>query len=80
MKWFMAEELLKKKSQREASTEKKPLSMFERIQSKKDAPESQKKRPEEDYENKRLLPILREAFDLVMMIEKRKKEALKQIK
>ena len=46
----------------------------------KDEHESQKKRPEEDYENKKLIPILREAFDLVMMMEQRKKEAEKKIK
>ena len=51
------------------------MTMFDRIQSKKDQPDSQKKKPEEDFENKKLLPVLREAFDLLMMIEKRKKDA-----
>ena len=41
----------------------------------KEQPDSQKKRPEEDFENKKLIPILREAFDMVMLIENRKVEA-----
>ena len=83
MKWFMAEEMLKKRREREASTVKttsSSMTMFDRIQSKKDQPDSQKKKPEEDFENKKLLPVLREAFDLLMMIEKRKKDAQKKIK
>ena len=47
---------------------------------KKDQPDSKKKKPEVDFENKKLLPVLREAYDLLMMIEKRKKDAQKKIK
>ena len=45
-----------------------------------DEPESQKKRPEEDFENKRLIPVLKEAFDLISTIEERKKKTEKRIK
>jgi len=43
----------------------------------REEPESQKKKPEEDFDNKKLLFILREAFDLIEIIEKRKKESEK---
>lgn len=46
----------------------------------KEEHESQKKRSEEDFENKKLLPILREAFDLISTIENRKRDAEKKIK
>ena len=46
----------------------------------KDEPESQKKRPEEDFENKKLIPILKEAFDLIDTIETRKKKAEEKIR
>ena len=46
----------------------------------KDEHESQKKRSEEDFENKKLVPILKEAFDLITIIENRKKDAEKKIK
>ncbi len=45
----------------------------------KDVPDSQKKRPEEDFENKKLVPVLREAFDLLELMEMNKREAQKQI-
>jgi len=47
---------------------------------REDIEETQKKMPEEDFENKKLLPILQEAFDLVDMLEKKKKETHKQLK
>jgi hypothetical protein len=44
-----------------------------------DAPESQKKRPEEDFENKKLHPIFKEAYDLITTIENRRKQTEKKI-
>ena len=35
--------------------------------------ETQKKMPPEDYENKKLFPILQEAYDLVAFLENKKK-------
>ena len=46
----------------------------------KDAPDSQKKIPEEDFENKKLIPIFKEAFDLISTIEERKKTTEARIK
>ena len=43
-------------------------------------PESQKKRPEEDFENKKLLGILQDVFYLVTDIEKRNKKIDREIK
>lgn len=42
--------------------------------------DEQKDMPEEDFENKKLLPILKEAYDLVITLEKRKETAEKEIK
>lgn len=46
----------------------------------KDEPDSQKKMPEEDFENKRLLPILKQAFDLITELEGKKKATETRIK
>lgn len=48
-----------------------------RILLQKEQPDSQKKKPEEDFENKKLFPVLREAFELVSIIEKNRAEAEK---
>jgi hypothetical protein len=37
-------------------------------------PDNQKKRSEEDFENKKLGPVLIEVFDLITKMEKNKKE------
>jgi hypothetical protein len=79
MQRFFAEQLLKEKAKRlsrERDSSKGPA----QIDSLKDQHESQKKRPEEDFENKKLLPIFKEAFDLIMIIEDRKRETDKKIK
>ena len=82
MRRFMAEQLLKKKQERlkKEDEENKAKSVNFRMRMTKDAPESQKKKPEEDFENKKLVPVLREAFELVETIENRKKEAEKKIR
>jgi len=80
MKRFFAEQLLKEKAKRLAANKTSAAGGLARIDALKDEPESQKKRPEEDYDNKKLLPILKEAFDLITTIEDRKKDMQKKIK
>lgn len=80
MKRFAAEALLRARNERQAKEreeeEKKSVSFLGR-KIQKDAPESQKKKPEEDFDNKKLISVLREAFDLMEIIENRKKDAEK---
>lgn len=45
----------------------------------KEDPDEMKKRPEEDFDNKKLQFVLREAFDLIMILVNRKNSAHKQI-
>jgi len=86
MKRFFAEALLKEKAKRKSAERAKQEASagdkltLNRIMGMKDEPESQKKMPEEDFENKKLLPILRQAFDLITLIENRKKETEAKIK
>ena len=78
MQRFFGEQLKKAKEERlrkEAEEAKKTGGL--RAMLLKEQPDSQKKRPEEDFENKKLVPILREAFDLVQTIEKIKKDSEK---
>jgi hypothetical protein len=55
-------------------------STLKRVQALKDEPDSQKKMPEEDFDNKKLLPILKQAFDLINEIENRKNATEARIK
>lgn len=80
MKRFMAERLLKEKNDRQEREKKEAERLaHKKVVLQKEEHESQKKRAEEDFENKKLIPILREAFDLVTTIEKQQKRARKQI-
>ena len=47
---------------------------------KEDVKDKQKEMPAEDFENIKLQPILREAYDLFHMLDSRKTEAEKKIK
>lgn len=71
------EKMLKKKEQDKRGSSANGLT---RIQGMKDEPDSQKKRPEEDWENKKLLPIFEEAYKLINEIEQRKTKAEQRIK
>lgn len=78
-KLIMEESILKKMVKK--PEEKKPAPKgLSRIDALRDQDEEVKKLPEEDYENKKLVPILRQAFDLHMKIIKKKEEADKEIK
>jgi len=79
MKRFVAENVLKKKVERETK-EKVEQTPQHRIELKREEPENQKKMAEEDFENKKLVPVLKEAFDLVNEIETKRKVAEKEIK
>lgn len=46
----------------------------------KEDPDEQKKRSEEDFESKKLESVLREAFDLIMILINRKLSAEKTIR
>jgi|LauGreDrversion4_2_1035121.scaffolds.fasta_scaffold39707_5 hypothetical protein len=90
MKRFFAEALLKEKAKRKAaekSSERAKVnedvksgastqSALKRVigMKEEDEAQTQKKRPEEDFENLKLRPILRQAFDLIMLIENKKKD------
>ena len=86
MQRLLAEVMLKKKRERESKerqeqeSKKSGLSGLNRIEGLKDEHESQKKKPEEDFENKKLVAIFREAYDLITMIENRKTQTEKRIK
>ncbi len=79
---LVGDAFLKKKRERESKEreEAKAKSGLTRIENLKDQPESQKKRAEEDFENKKLVSILREAYDLIKKIEDRKEATEKRIK
>ena len=77
MKRLIGDRFLMKKAERQSQERKDGLNKIEAL---KDQHESQKKRPEEDYENKKLLPIFKEAFDLINLIENRKRETELKIK
>lgn len=76
MKEFIVSSMFKKKD--DSAT--RPVNGPQRIDNLKDQHESQKKRPEEDWENKKLLPILQEAYYLIKKINKRKEETEAKIK
>lgn len=80
MKRFMAEELLKKKNEREKKEKEEEMKKAtgpKRVALQRDQPDEIKKKPEEDWENKKLIPILIEAYDLVNTIETKRREAEK---
>lgn len=79
MQRFMAEALLKERAKR-LSKEREAVGGLTKIEALKDQHESQKKKAEEDFDNKKLVPILKEAFDLITLIEDRKRETEKKIK
>ena len=73
--------LLKKKQERldKEKSEEKKSSGIKKIFLQKEQPDSQKKRAEEDFENKKLLSVLQEAFDLITTIEQIRESSKKQI-
>ena len=79
MQRFMAEQILKERAKR-LSKERESAGGITKIDALKDQHESQKKKPEEDFDNKRLISIFKEAFDLINLIEDRKRETEKKIK
>jgi hypothetical protein len=79
MQRFMAEQILKERAKR-LSKERESAGGITKIDALKDQHESQKKKPEEDFDNKRLISIFKEAFDLINLIEDRKRDTEKKIK
>lgn len=82
MKRLIADQYLKKLafSKSKSNERDSSASTLKRVQALKDEPDSQKKMPEEDFDNKKLLPILKQAFDLINEIENRKNATEARIK
>lgn len=81
MKRLIADQYLKKlMMKKKVDAPAGGISGLNRIQALKDEPESQKKMPEEDFENKKLIPILKAAFDVINEIEEKKRVTEKRIK
>jgi hypothetical protein len=80
MKRFFAEQLLKEKAKRKSretsadgASKMSAIMGLNKIENMKDVHETQKKRPEEDFDNKKLHSVFKEAFDLITLIEDRKR-------
>mmetsp|Transcript_25437 Transcript_25437/g.19187 ORF Transcript_25437/g.19187 Transcript_25437/m.19187 type:complete len:279 (+) Transcript_25437:580-1416(+) len=81
MKRFMAEMMIKKKDERvKKENDQLEKAGISRVFLQKEQPDSQKKRPEEDFENKKLLPVLEETYQLIKTIEGIRNDINKQIK
>jgi len=83
MKRMMVKEMMQKvKETREKSQEKeskkKPAETIEHL--REGVADKQDKMPSEDFENTKLLPILKEAYDLFHELDSRKTEAEQKIK
>ena len=82
-KKFIKDAMDRIKEKRENSvgaTESKKANDASIAHMKEDVKDKQKEMPSEDFENLKLLPILREAYDLFHMLDSRKSEAEKKIK
>jgi len=80
-KKFVKDLMHKIKEKREHSVESKKAANDASIaHMKEDVKDKQKEMPSEDFENIKLMPILKEAYDLFHMLDSRKAEAEKKIK
>ena len=83
MKRMMVKEMMEKAKQareksQEKESKKKPAETIEHL--REGVTDKQDKMPSEDFENAKLLPILKEAYDLFHELDGRKTDAEQKIK